>query len=159
MRLIGRLGLALVAGVTAVLFVALAPENAPSSAAEDEGLAAYRTGETARRSDKMDAQRDVVMARVLAKVRVTDALYRGDLTLDQAVERFRELGDSDPEVMDAMRARYGVSADQVYYRNVLDFARGAARRHPDRANVVLPRLEAEVVRRFPGAGTAQLAVQ
>jgi hypothetical protein len=160
MRRTGRVGLALAAvAVVTVGALTLAPERDSRPGAGDDEIAAYRSGELAVRAGHMDARRDVVLSRLQAKVRMTNAVYAGEITLDQAVGRFREMTEHDPEAVELLRTRYGGTGDEAYYRNVLGFVRGAARQHPDEAKVILPRLEAEFARRFPPAGIAEQLVQ
>jgi hypothetical protein len=160
MKRIVRLGLAVAATtVVALGLVFLAPERASPPALERENVTPYRIGEMARESEQIDSRRVMVLDRLLAKDRVADALLRGELTLEQAVERFRHLTANDPAAVAAMRARYGGRGDEMFYRQVLSFARVAAYYHPERAKVVVPRLEVEVSRRFPPARAVQLRVQ
>jgi hypothetical protein len=160
MKRIAQLSLALAATtIVALGLVMLAPARSSRPAVGDEELATLRTGETTRQTERIDARRDVVFGRLLAKERITGALLRGELTLDQAAERFRELIAGDPAAVAAMQARYGRDGDEIYYHNVLDFARGEARYHPDRGKPVLPGLEAEVSRRFPPPGAAERPVK
>jgi len=160
MKRIGWPSLALAALFVAGLVLALF-ETAPRSPApwEEEGVNVLRTGEMARRGEQIDARRVVVLDRLRAKDRVTDALLRGELSFEQAVERFRQLTEIDPAAVAAMRAQYGVAGEEMYFRNVLVFVRRAAHYQPDRAKVVLPRLEAEMSHRFPPAAAAEVPVR
>jgi hypothetical protein len=144
--------------VFALGLVFFAPERASPAALKGEKGAAYRIGEIGHESEQIDSRRVMVLDRLLAKDRITDALFRGELTLEQAVERFRHLTANDPVAVAAMRARYG-TGDEMYYSQVLSFARAAAYYHPDRAKVVIPRLEVEVSRRFPPARAVELQVR
>lgn len=160
MKRVAGLILALAASTIAALgLVMLAPERASTPVVGQDELAAPRSGEMSRQSERIDARRELVLDRLRAKDRIADALVRGELTLDQAVERFRHLTENDPAAVAAMRARYGVTGDELYYRNVLGFARAAARHHPDLAKAVLPKLEAEALRRFPPAFAAELSIR
>ena len=150
------LAIGAVVGVAATL---IRPTTRPPRAWDNEELAAYRTGEAARQSEQIDARRHLVLSRLLAKGQIVNALLRGEMTLDQAVNHFRQLIERDPAAVAAMRSQYGRAGDEIYYRNVLDFARGEARYRPDRGSTVMPLLEAEVSRRFPPAGAAELPVR
>ena len=157
MKRIVRLGLAVATTTFVALgLVFLAPERASPPVADEEKVAPYRIGEMARESEQIDSRCVVVLDRLLAKDRVTDALLRGELTLEQAVEHFRRLIANDPAAVAALRAQYGGRGDEMYYRQVLSFAHAAARYHPERVKVVIPRLEAEVARRFPPARGVEL---
>src|SRR5262245_65841049 len=127
MKRIGPVSLTLAAAALATTGVlGLSPEGSPPSAGGDDELAAWRTGEAGRRGERMDARRDVITNRVRAKEQITIQLFRGELTLEQAVDHFREFTRDDPESVASMRVLYGVTGDEVYYRNVLGCARGAA---------------------------------
>ena len=95
-----------------------------------------------------DRERDAVFARILEKDRIAQALLRGELTLDQAVDGFRAVIGGDAKVIEFLQGWYAATGDEIYYRNVVTFARSIAQGEPESVAAVARGLQEEVDRRF-----------
>jgi hypothetical protein len=79
-------------------------------------------------------------------------VVRGDLTLDQAADRFEKLNEENGDALDALRTWHpGVTDAELVRRQVVQAVRGLRDRAPREVAAILPRLEAKVTRRFPPA--------
>ena len=95
---------------------------------------------------------DPVLARIVRKTETADALVWGELTLAEAVARFRELNGSDPTALAELRRHFpGASEDELTYRQVLHFAYAGPRWPPAKWAPRLRQLEAEFHAAFPAA--------
>ena len=108
-----------------------------------------RTDPLSPLEQSLEDRRTVLMARFYEKDRTANALLRKEITLDEAADRFRELTRNDPKAIEALERWFGATGDEVYYRNVLKFARGAAYGQSVDVLAVLERLEEDFCRRFP----------
>ena len=137
------------AAALAAVLVAPPPADGPGYWEPAEAVA-WADPAGAQLSRELDARRRGVAERTLDKSDVALALARGELTLDQAADRFRRLIVADPGRLDLLRRSYpGASDDELVYRQVVLFVRGNYRLDPARVAACLPGLEAEVGRRFP----------
>ena len=105
----------------------------------------------------LEERRIVLMARFLEKDRTAKALLRGEVTLDEAADRFRALTRDDPTAIVALELWYGATGDEIYYRNVLKFAGGAAFGQPPEVLAVVERLEEDFRSRFPRTDVIDVA--
>jgi hypothetical protein len=111
----------------------------------------------ARLSRDLDAARRGVAERTLDKSDVALGVARGELTLEQAAERFRQMNAARPDRLAFLRPSYpGASDDELVYRQVILFVRGNYRLDPARVAACLPGLEAEVSRRFQRSRAADV---
>ena len=93
-----------------------------------------------------------ILERVAAKLDVTAALLRGELTLAEAAARFQELNGDDPRPMDVLRARYPAAGDEeLICRQVLSFAANDHRATDAQRGTRMRALLAEFQARFPAA--------
>jgi hypothetical protein len=103
-------------------------------------------------SRELDGRCRVVTGYTLDKIEVAQSLVKGELTLDLAVDRFRQL--NGPETVAYLRSVYpDLSEAELVYRQVLRYVAGCRRADPARVAACLPVLEAEVNRRFSGNRT------
>ena len=96
----------------------------------------------------IDREMDAVFTRLLEKDRIVKTLLRGELTIDQAVDGFRELISHDPKAIEFLQGWYGVTGDEIFYRNVVSFVKYAAEGQPEWVTAVASGLKEEVDRRF-----------
>jgi len=149
MKFTVRLGLGLVAATGAVL--ALGSVYVHS---RQDGLASYLESDEARYTRELDDRQRLVLQRVMEKENVVNALVRGEITLDHAAERFRQLTADDSATIAYLRTFYpAATQEELHYRNVLGFVRGMVWTQPARVGELLARFEEEVRRRFPADGT------
>jgi hypothetical protein len=95
---------------------------------------------------------DPVLSRIVLKTDVADALVRGELTLDEAAARFREINGADPTALVELRRLFpGASDDELTYRQVIHFAYAGSRWPAAKWLPRLRQLEAEFHSRFPAA--------
>jgi hypothetical protein len=113
------------------------------------GAIAWADPEAARLDGELDAGARAVTARIAEKLRLAEALIRGNRTPDDVAARFRELNAGAPGRQDL--AEHGPAADPVElaYRQVARFVHSLARVDPARAAAVLKALALEIARRFP----------
>ena len=137
------------ATVLAAILVTPPPVTGPGEWEPAEAVA-WADPAGAALSRDLDARRRGIAERTLDKSDAALALARGELTLVQAADRFRQLIATDPGRLDLLRRIYsGASDDELVYRQVILFVRGNYRQDPARVSACLPGLEAEVNRRFP----------
>jgi hypothetical protein len=127
---------------------------APVPEPEDARLAPERLSAL---DQSLEERRTVLMARFLEKDRTAKALLRGEITLDEAADRFRALTRDDPTAIVALERWYGATGDEIYYRNVLKFAGGAAFGQPPKVLAVVERLEEDFRSRFPRTDVIDVA--
>jgi hypothetical protein len=154
MKLTVRFGLGLSAATGAVLAFGAVYVQSPSGTDE---LTRYLADDEVRQARELDNRQRLVLQRVMEKEAVVHALVRGEITLDQAAERFRQLTADDAAALAYLRSFHPAASDEeLHYRNVLGFVRGMVWTHPARFAEVFARLEDEVRRRFPAPadGTA-----
>lgn len=153
-----RLGLGagiVVAGVAALLAGpnCLSPNRGERTAPVpwDDGLIRFPGDEGPRREyQEADDRQHVVLRRIREKEVVAAALARGELSLTQAAERFRELTVGDRVVLVGLRAKHpGASDEELYFRSVLGFVRPLLQSGPLKNPNRLDLLESEFRRRFP----------
>jgi hypothetical protein len=97
-----------------------------------------------------DAAQVELVARINAKQEIAELLIRGETTLSAAAARFRELSGGDSASLTNLRALYPHASDEeLWYRQVIGFVRSNTRMNPARVAALVPKLEAEIVSRFP----------
>jgi hypothetical protein len=97
-----------------------------------------------------DAHQGDLVDRINQKEQVALSLIRGEVTFAQAAQRFRELNADNPAALAGIQARFlGASPEELNYRQVVSYVRGARRLEPERVAKLLPRLESEIRRLFP----------
>jgi len=116
---------------------------------EQDALDRLRTDHLSPSDPSLDDRRMVLLARFFEKDRTARALLRGEITLDEAADHFRDLTRDDPAAVESLKRWFAAAGDEIYYRNVLKFARGAAYGQPPEILAVVAKLENEVRRRFP----------
>jgi hypothetical protein len=110
--------------------------------AEDED---YRS-----QQDDLDNRIAAATFRLSEKRSVALALVRCELSLQQAVDRFRTIIGGDPASLDYLRRfRPGATDDELLYRNVVGYARSILLEWPDLSPCILDRLQAELDAEFP----------
>jgi hypothetical protein len=103
-----------------------------------------------RQEADLDARLATAVSRLSDKWAVALALVRGELSLRQAVDRFRVIMAGDPAFFDQLRrSRPGATDDELLYRNVVGYARNVLTEWPDHSPDMLDRLEAELDAEFP----------
>jgi hypothetical protein len=107
------------------------------------------TDHVSKLDQSLEDRRTVLMARFIEKDRTVKALLRGEITLDEAADHFRDLTRNDPAAVESLKRWFGTTSDEIYYRNVLKFARGAAYGQSPEILAVVAQLEDEVRSRFP----------
>ena len=149
-----------VAGVTALLVGAAAGSLVfrphPSAGAADrvavgggDMVAVENSGPEAA---ALQAAWDRTVDRIRAKDEAAIALIRGEYTLQQAADRFRDLNADDPNALRTLRWTYaGAPDDELVFRQVLQFAAALAERvlGRDRGRDRVRELGAAVDARFP----------
>ena len=97
-----------------------------------------------KHNDELEQQTRVTMNRLNAKLAIVDELYNGNLTLRDAVVRFRNLNRSNPKFVEQARLnRPNCSDDDCQFWNIIDCARNSAGRYPDEDRFVV-RLTEEI---------------
>lgn len=152
-------GLLVVVGVAAVLIAVRDSRPAARSgpAWEVRGDDRWADPDEARRAEDLSASQDEVTARVSEKLALIDQLIRGERTLDAVADRFRELNAGCRNAYLILADAYPTaSEEELAYRQVVLFVR-ASKPYSTLVAAVLPRLEAEVTRRFPPAAAGPRA--
>ena len=100
----------------------------------------------------MEAERLSVLARVPARTAVAEAVVRGDLSLDDAADRFAVLNADNHVVLAAYRVWHpGATDGELVRRQVLQFVRTLRNQSPVEVAAAVARLEGEITSRFPPA--------
>jgi hypothetical protein len=148
---------ALAVGGVALLLFAL--PVAPSRAVADRGGRGWEPAESvgwadpeeARRFRDLDAECRGARGRNQDKATLTEALVRGERTMEDVAAQFRKLNAGAPCPYAVLQDRFPSAGEaELSYRQVVLFVRGMAP-HRAGAGAALPALEAEVARRFPPA--------
>ena len=122
----------------------------------DVRTAGYRPGlptaspEEDRRSHDLDTHLKDVRVREDEKGRVAVRLVRGEIDLDQAADRFNDLGTTGPGRLEILRRRYPAADDrELAYWLVLWATRGVNEVSYNELAAAQARLFADFHRRFP----------
>jgi hypothetical protein len=154
-----RLGLGAALAVAGVALLLAGPtcftpnRGEPGGVASwDDGLIRFPGDEGPRRQHQaVDNRQRVILRRIQEKMAVAEALARGELSLTQAVERFRELAAGDRGALVGLRAKHPDASDEeLFCRSVLGFVRPVLQTGPLKNRDRLDRLEHEFRLRFPG---------
>jgi hypothetical protein len=145
--------LAVLAGTS--LFVLTRPRPTTGAAAEPGSepaeTAAWADPVEARLSRDLDDQREEIRRRSQDKAAIVQALLRGDLTFSQSAARFRAANAGAGKAYGLLPDLYPWAAEEeLSFRQVVCYIRGLTRANSARAVALLPGLEADVARRFPG---------
>ena len=118
---------------------------------EGDAFARLAEDEDFRRQQADWDERIAAAVRRLSEKRaVSLALVRGELSLRQAVDRFRAIIGGDPAVLDHLRRfRPNATDDELLYRNVVGFARNVFTEWPDLSPELLDQVEVELAAAFP----------
>jgi hypothetical protein len=147
-------GVPAVAAVTALLIVLLInrepdPLSSLPPGLESEDDVNWLDPVAARFGRELDARREAILERSQSKSQIALSLARGEITLDEAANRFQSLNGPGADGLTPLRRLYPNSTNvELVYRQVLLFVRGNHRQDPERVSACLPALEAEVHRRF-----------
>jgi hypothetical protein len=136
-------GVFVIFGALAVLLVAaLCRPPGPERGSAARGQSAL---DARRHNDQIDARMSAVQKRMAEKAVVARAVIRGELTLWQAAEQFREICAADPWALQRLRDLHPrVPDSELWCRNVIAHIRGILVDDPA-PDVALPaRLEAEL---------------
>jgi len=140
--------IALLAG--AALFAQASRRSATPAAVEPGEAVAWADPAAAEVSRDLDVQQAEALRRSEVKTTLTASLLRGEVTLEQAADRFRAVNSGGVRPYGRLSDLYpGVTEEELSYRQVILFVRGMTRVIPDAVAERLPALEAEVARRFP----------
>jgi hypothetical protein len=142
----------------ALLITVFAPRpctSAPPSQSWEPGeTVAWANPTEADRFRKLEGERLSALDRVQSRTDIAQALVRGDLSLDDAADRFQMLNRENPTAISAFRTWYPEATDEeLVRRQVIQFVRTLRTQSPADVAAVLPRLEAELTRRFPGTSS------
>ena len=144
------------AAIAAVILVQARPaaraDQQPSSWDPGE-TDAWADADAADRYRELDDQTRQVADRLTRKIALADSLARGERTLDEVATRFRELNGPDRAAYRSLAREYPAAGDEeLAYRQAIGFVRMAVKADRTRPATILPRLEADLARRFPPAG-------
>jgi hypothetical protein len=148
---ITRAGAGAAVAAAAALVVVCAPDRPPAGRGGDEPDGGGELADAVREARDLDARLPAAIGRWTGKRAAAAALVRGDLTLDQAAERFRAVNAASPEAAGYLRALHPTATAEEatcwqvlrYTQTVVDPPDGAMTSPP------LARLLAEYRRRFP----------
>jgi hypothetical protein len=103
-----------------------------------------------RESQELDKQLQVVLSRIEARRQVISSLLAGQMTLAEAVARFKELDAArSANEKEWLRRAYGaVSDEECCYRQVLRNVASQLRARPQQASEIEARLRAELEARL-----------
>ena len=137
----------------ALLITVFAPRRyapaAPSKAWEPGEAVAWAQPTEADQFRRLEGERLAVLARYRARTEVAESLVRGDLSLDQAAERFEKLNAAnDVTILQLRRWRPGATDVELVRWQVVQAVRGIRSLAPVEVAAALSRLEAEIARRF-----------
>jgi hypothetical protein len=111
--------------------------------------------DAADRYRELGDQTRQVTDRVTEKVALTEALVRGDRTLDDVAARFRELNAAGGSGYGGWAKMYPTAGEEeLAYRQVIGYVRMAVQADRSRPVAALRRLEADLSRRYPPAAPA-----
>jgi hypothetical protein len=110
--------------------------------------------------DSPTVQQERLVKRIYAKEDIARSLIFGQMTFADAASRFRELSRGDPTTLSRLRARFPAAMeDELWYRQVMGYMNGYVRTYPEQVAALLPKLDAEVTRRFPARVGVGVPVQ
>jgi hypothetical protein len=100
-----------------------------------------------RQADDDRAAFAAAAERTQARVEVAAALMRGDLTVPEAVARFREILGDDPVALRGLSAKYpDASMDELAARQAASYVSHYGATNPDRRDELVRQLEALAAR-------------
>jgi hypothetical protein len=154
MKTVGPTSLLVAAAVCAAFLGAVVYTGWQRSSAADENNAGdsgkSEVAEDPAHFKLIAPQQRILVSRIIEKQEIARALLRGDVTFHRAADRFRELSSDDPAALDQLRIRFpGASDAELWHRQVIGYVQGFAHDDSARVAALVPKLEAEVARRFP----------
>jgi hypothetical protein len=96
-------------------------------------------------SDELDRRRTASLARIEARRLIVRDLIDGRITLLDAASRFRALSASGHFLIDEFRRAYAGPTDEVRYcRYVIAYVQNELHKDPERARIIVGRLQKEL---------------